>query len=589
MKGVISYFVCLLTIFSVIPVNYAANDYSEKFVVINSGDWRDVYTGILYAGLMGYDSRFMMSEKHSSWIPNFIDISQEVVLIESGSIPYVINYRQVLQSDGYAVDEYKSEDFTAANLYFAQKLAEEKNIKKFIITDDSYGYNAISVAPYAYLTKSFVLFADEGNIKQVNEFLKGIEVQSLLFYGELDEEVIEELKGYNHDIISQGNRFANNIEIVKRYTQMSGAEQVLITNGQFIESELISGGMGTEPVIFIGQDEPPDQVVEFLKTSSFKTGILVGNEYFSTARKIKERTGLNIFVKFAQSSATGGEFQKVEGLDRFYLPSIELNLTIVDISYNTKTNQLEIIYKNNGNVKIYVKSDIGINADKIRIRALGDKEAFTIDEGETKGRGYTADLSEQIMLNQELEASYFVRYGESEGSLERALEGKFPISIISKEDICDVKINKVSYDKGIQRFFIEVQNLANATCYVKPGLRNVMVSDEEIDLEYPRIGRLEANETQEFRIKQRLDEVDIEDNRIVTANVVYGSREEFLVRMYEQDFDLIVIESRFTDKIIKFIKGAWIYIAVIVIIAGLSIYLIKKRKSSKNARKKRTM
>jgi hypothetical protein len=52
---------------------------------------------------------------------------------------------------------------------------------------------------------------------------------------------------------------------------------------------------------------------------------------------------------------------------------------------------------------------------------------------------------------------------------------------------------------------------------------------------------------------------------------------------------LIVIESRFTDKIIKFIKGAWIYIAVIVIIAGLSIYLIKKRKSSKNARKKRTM
>jgi hypothetical protein len=549
----------------------------SNFVVVNSGDWRDVYLGLTYASLKDIGAKFMMSEKHSALIPNFISINQEIELIESRSIPYVINYKRVLESEGYEVSEYKSEDITKTNLYLAGNL----DVKNFIILDDSYGYNAVSIAPYAILTNAFVLFANEENIRSIDAFLGKVKPDSLILYGELDQEVIDALAKYETEIIHKGNRFANNIEIAKRYIELTGTKQALLTNGEFIEAELISGGKGKEPAIFIGQKEPPEQVIEFLKTSTLETGILVGNEYFDNAKNIKDRTGLNVFVKFAQSSATGGEFQKVEGLDRFPLPSLELGLSIESISYNTKTQQLEIIYKNDGNVRIYAKSDIGISADGTRIQALGDKTEFIINEEESKGQGYTVDLESQIRDKKELEASYFIRYGESPGSLEMALEGKFPISVISKEDICDVRINKVSFDKGIQRFLIEIENLANQTCYVRSGLSKVMVSDEEIDLEDTRIGILGANEAKEFRIKQRLDEVDIEDNRVITAYTVYGSREEFLVKLFEQDFDLELIEPKINLGLVY----AAAIIIVLIVLGAVGFSIISKKKKHHKKRK----
>ena len=40
-------------------------------------------------------------------------------------------------------------------------------LTNFVILDDSYGYNSISVAPYATASKSWVLFADRNNIDDI--------------------------------------------------------------------------------------------------------------------------------------------------------------------------------------------------------------------------------------------------------------------------------------------------------------------------------------------------------------------------------------------------------------------------------------
>jgi len=570
-------YLILLLILIPVVISQDSQEEARPFLVINSGDWQDVYSGTIYANLKGYKSRFLMSERHSSWIPKFIDSKQKVIVIESAEIPFVLGYGSVLKGQGYNVYNYEAKDITRTNLYLARNLVENEGTKNFIVLDDSYGYNAISVAPYATLTKSYVLFANEDNINNVLDFLSDVDVESLLLYGQLDDKVLAGLEDFPHERLDAGDRFSNNLEIVKRFVEKNPVKQVLLTNGEFLESEVLSGGDGSEPVLFIGADSVTEQVVDFIKNSDFTIGILVGNEFTTTAKMIKDRTGLHIFIKFAQSSATGGEFQEVKGLDRFMLPSFDMKIDIQNITYNTKTKQLEITYKNDKEMKTYVKSDIGINADGDRIYAMGDKRAFTVKKQEAKGRGYTVDLLNEIRDEKELEATFYIRYGESPKSMEKAIEGKFPISIISKEDVCDMRINSVGYDKGIQRFIIEVENLVNETCYVRPGLIDVSVSDKKVLIEHESVEVISEAGIAVYKIKQRLDDVDIEDNSKINANIIYGSREEFLLKTYENQFELEIVEVNIVNIIIKFISNNKYLILGIILILCVLLYMRKKK------------
>jgi len=67
--------------------------------------------------------------------------------------------------------------------------------------------------------------------------------------GEIGE-VLDALSRFVPEIINEnGDRFLNNIAIVKKYREISPSKQVILTNGEFIEQEIMSGA---EPVIFIG-------------------------------------------------------------------------------------------------------------------------------------------------------------------------------------------------------------------------------------------------------------------------------------------------------------------------------------------------
>ena len=121
------------------------------------------------------------------------------------------------------------------------EIAEElEDITDFIVIDDSYGYNAISVAPYAIASNSWVLFADRNNIREVERFLAGRDVDSLIIYGHVDRDVRIRLEDFNPEVINiDGDRFLNNIEIVKRYQEIKSAKQTVLTNGEFIEKEIM--------------------------------------------------------------------------------------------------------------------------------------------------------------------------------------------------------------------------------------------------------------------------------------------------------------------------------------------------------------
>ena len=152
-------------------------------ILSNSEDWRDVYSAMLYGNLIGKPASFLVSDKHATLILNQIAKGSHIWAVSSKKVPYVVGYKNVLESKGYTAEEFVYDN---ANIELAKRL---ESINNFIVIDDSYGYNAISVAPYAVTTKSYVLFADKGNIKDVDKFLSGRKVDKVLIYGNVDREV----------------------------------------------------------------------------------------------------------------------------------------------------------------------------------------------------------------------------------------------------------------------------------------------------------------------------------------------------------------------------------------------------------------
>src|SRR3989344_1533687 len=254
----------ILAVLSAIPVS--AQEQEPNKILINSQDWKDVYSVMLYSSLTERNAVFLVSDRHSSIILNSVPAQSHVWIVNSQT-PFVTGFGSYARSQGYTAEE-----FTYQNINI--EYARQYDTTKFIIVDDSYGYNAISVAPYAKISNSFVLFADSGNINEIADLLEEKSATDVLIYGHVDREVLDALLQYNPEVINiDGDRFANNVEIVKKYVQISGAKQAILTNGEFIESAFFSG---REPVIFIGVNNVPDVTREYVRDSGITVGVLIG-------------------------------------------------------------------------------------------------------------------------------------------------------------------------------------------------------------------------------------------------------------------------------------------------------------------------
>ena len=268
---------------------------AQDQIVINSGEWQDVYLGTYYASLSNIDSKFVISGEQSSILLPMLDRKKiNMLLIESDRKPIVFNYQTSLESIGFNVERIFFSG-TALNI----ELAKRANAKKFIIIDGTYGYNAISVAPYAAMENFFVIFANKDNIDILYSYLKDNGVEMIIIYGYVDNVVKTRLAEFNPVTINKGSRFDNNIELLKRYKNIT---RIILTNGEFIEESLISG---KEPILLLGKDRVPDQVVEYIRGSGIQTGLAIGNELSVVGHLLKEKTNMTIFLKFGQGFGDG--------------------------------------------------------------------------------------------------------------------------------------------------------------------------------------------------------------------------------------------------------------------------------------------
>ncbi|OIO61932.1 hypothetical protein AUJ83_03890 [Candidatus Woesearchaeota archaeon CG1_02_33_12] len=540
----------------IIPMFLLMSLCSAQRTIINSEDWRDVYSAMLYSNLQGETADFLVSDKHATLILNAIPKTESIKAFSSKKNPFIIGYESILENRGYSAEEFVYDSF---NLQLAGLL----DVSNFIIVDDSYGYNAVSVAPYAIASESFVLFADRTNIGQVDDFLSGIVVNNLIIYGHVDREVKDTLQKYNPEIINiDGDRFLNNIEIVKKYQEIKHSKQAVLTNGEFIEKEIMSG---VEPVLFIGTNNVPDTIKEYIQGSEIDIGILIGNELVGTATSIRRDVGISVFVKFAQGARDPkGAISQVEALDMFYLPTYILNIEVDSIKYNKATSMLEVSVKNTEDQAVYFKGTYSLTDSSGFKQTIGDISPIFLDGNELK----TITYDVEPMAEGKITGDVYIIYGESKGSMEKVLDTSFEIETVEILDECDIKINNLIYDKRGKSFYVEIENIADITCYADVELVDVLLDGELKNLGSEDIVEINPGKKVKSRIRADLDEVDIEDNEIIKGKVHYGQRENALINIKEFQFELVL-------------KGFdyWTFTLILVIIALLILIYLKRRKN----------
>ncbi|MGD9276141.1 MAG: hypothetical protein PVJ67_03125 [Candidatus Pacearchaeota archaeon] len=540
----------LLTILLVMPF-LSANE--ESYIIANSQSWQDVYSAMLYSSLQEIGGDFLTNTQHGTTILNGIKKENSILVVSSSDSPYVFNYPDLIKANGFK----SAREITAKNANI-QLIDELPDIRNFVIVGDSYGYDSIAVTPYAVQKKSWVFLSNKININEIDSTLSRRNIDEILIYGYVDREVRDILEKYNPKIIDTKNRFEDNIEITKEYLKINPTKQVLLTNGEFIEKQLM---LGTEPTLFTGKENVPDQIRDYLKDSPIEIGILIGNELIGTATNIKKSTGINVMVKFARGARSQEKgVSAVEGLDLFPVPTPSISLSIHSIKYNIINSQIELTYKSESNIPVYFKGVITINGNKI-----GDAEANFIAPGNFKTMVYSLETQPE-----DLSANVFTLYGESASSLDRILEKTIDVNTVEVLDNCEIDLTEAKYNKQKKEFKIRAENLADVDCWANIEITNLKVGYNEITSGTITAEKISAKKSKTISIKEELNEEDLLQNQIIEVTARYGEREDGLVKTKTKTLTL-------ATEFFSGISYGIMTIVLTIIILLITIWILRKK------------
>ncbi|MEM4625439.1 MAG: hypothetical protein QXJ28_01570 [Candidatus Pacearchaeota archaeon] len=549
----------LLVLIIIIEFSSAQN---FTYVISNSANWRDVYSTIHYANLKGVGSDFLVSTSHGPVLLNGISKKNIIKVVTSTRDKFVINYPLTIRNAGF--DGVEEVVVRNANLELIDDLPD---IENFVVVGGTYGYNAIAVVPYAVKKRAWVFLVDRTNIDEIDAILSRRNVKELLIYGFIEQDIRNTLQKYNPDIIDNGDRFIDNIEITKRFLKMSPTKQITLTNGEFIEKALMSGA---EPILFTGKDNVPDQIANYIKSSDIEVGVLIGADLVRAATNIRRSTGISVIVKFARGArAPTGAVAAVEGLDVFYLPIPVMSLDLYSARYNRASSQLELVYRSDSTIPIFFKGTITPNIPGAE--RLGDIDPIFIAPNDFKTVIYP-----DISINENnFTISLFTIYGETPVSLEKILEKTVNVEIINVMDRCSIDIAGVKYNKQKKSFIITVKNTGDVDCWVDAELTDVFIDRGRKIIGSDGSILVKSRKTGNIIIEQELTEKELAENKFVNVVAYYGERKENLVKIIKGRFELII-------EIISFATAVLILLVIVIAIVILFFLILFWRRKKED-------
>ncbi len=562
-RAFLLFFLVSVLAVGMLPVSFADEDQErEDQVLVNSRDWVDVYSGLLYSGLGGvHRLQYIAEELHGTWLLEsglFVDTGN-LLVFTSKKQPYIKGFSNMMEESDIKFEEEIIGDSDHLNKEFARRLAKKGKIEKILILDDSFAYNALSAVPYAIATKSWVIFADNDNIDEVVGLIEELEITDILIVGSTENNVRQELGRFNPEIMNKGNRYDNNIALAERFLEASGkdAGQVMIAQGTTLENSLFNPEF---PTIFIGPGDAPSQAVKFMKDHGTTHIVLIGMNLLAQGEELSELTNTKLIVKYAK--AVGPD---VLALDFYPTPAYEPEVKITKVDYNTLTQQVEVFFKNEKDLVTYVRSlshELFVGSDTKPLHILADEDSFFIGKNEELARVYDIDLTNNVDDVLRVTSKYV--YGDHPSSMDFSGEDDGVLEFVTYEDKADITLGEVFYNKRTQRFEVELINTGSVKAYALPELIDFTKNNEQQAFSGRKI-QLTPGSSKKTFVKIELDEIDIADNPDFTIKIKYGERPEALLKSFTKKLDLVV-------------KDFNVKLVVLVALLAIVLFLLVKKK-----------
>ena len=540
-----------------------------KIVVINSKNWEDVYSGILYANFNSYHAYFTNSPNPTGLL-NILP-KDKVILIQTPN-PYIPNLQTILENKGYEVEVKQVKD---ANLELIPQ------VKNFILVEKDLPTYALLAASLSKVKNAWVLLVDPTNLNTILPKLK--DGKEVVLVGYFKREIYSKLKPYATQELISTNKFELSKEIAQEFLNLKKVNQALITDGKSLEEEVLRGN---SPILLVGTNYLPKGLVDFLLENNFKSVVVIGSHLTYIGEQIRQKSNkqIAVFVKFGQ--ALPGT--PVYSLSFFPLPLQTYNLTILKVYYSPLSKTLFITYKNLGEVGTFVLTTFRILDGEEEIASGGDVEAFFLGKGEVLSRSYEVEIPAE-RLTKNLTVELFTSYGESPENLDLYLtqSGRFgppltlKLEIENVEDRSNLTLKKVTYYKGYKRIGIKVENLGEVKAYFVAKLIDLKVKGikqsfaSEVSVVLPKSER-------EVFIPVELDKIDLLENEIVKVEIDYGEREDLLIKSETKEMKLAIEEGfPLTGLFLQPVSWIGIIIALVVIIVLFKFFFRMKRKKKR--------
>ncbi|MBN2122415.1 hypothetical protein JW721_05185 [Candidatus Micrarchaeota archaeon] len=562
-------------------------------IVVNSLEYVDVVSAASYANVIG-DTSYYIYPASSLQSAVLAVGAQEVTLVSSGSAPVHTGYKNALESNGATVvGEMVSSDPLSFNLELASSAATQTC--SFVLTDPDYTYNSVSLFGYAKASASYILFATKDNALEVASFLSGAAagcpsgaLGEILVYGSVDSSVLSALssEGILFEQIETGDKYSDNIELLKRYFGSYGSEgQMLFADGTFLEPSITEGAFPVMLVSHTIPEESEEYIASLVEDGSLEVGVLIKSDYTSPVYNLMKNINaqypeddkrFSVFVKMGQTSAIGGEMQ---ALDFYPLPGVVLELALEDVQYNTAKEEVELILTNTGTVATYATSTIRVYSDGELVATVGDDEPVLLAKGETRGISYPLAIESPGALA----ANITVYYSSSKIAFENALTAYVDMGMVDFVDSSMLEITTATYSPAADTVSIKLTNPGQEDVYFMAEV-SYTTDLSSSTLSAPEVKSLTPGQSTVVQFSGLLISEEELDSLQMSATARYGGREEFLVNEVSSDVEIVAApepeEVEQADMALPLLA-----VALAIIVAAIFLFGKKRKKEGPAAQK----
>ncbi len=541
-------FVGLLVVF--VQSAFATN------MLINSGDWRTTYLGIMYGARKGYNTLIISSLGDADLFAKALPKNESVVVFENSKNGIVHNAARLLSLNGLTnITDMVVNDPLDYQIEIAKKL----NDNCIIVIPSAFTIDAESAAPYALINNCTVLMWDYAHSKKIINFLKSAQEQGkqIMFFGDIEERpwVI-----FPNSTVISGGPYEINKEMVKRvlgyYREKGEKLWVVVVRGDSLEQGYLVEKL---PILVYSGDVK--DTIKFLLDNGVYHIEAIGPNMMDIASRIRDDSHkkIGVVVKF------GRTFTGIPGLTGKVFP---LNVIEGDLPYphmdvygvflDKHNKLLLVVFKNDGNTKLQFSIPaLYLRANGSQLASLADMDvykffpgqyfpvSFSLSSNNSQLGSGNAGINAYLyaIYNQNLPLSYHVGSGTP--------PVEFSINLTDLSDNASIALVDARYFTRSGKIVVRIKNTGNHDVYVYGQLMNFTYGNSSVVMAPVNYTRISPGGTGQLEFLMFLSKKELDANRNVSLLLFYGSKYPLLVKKMQANIQL----GTYTPGILDAVTG----------------------------------